>query len=31
MINNKENWEREEKIEKDHRKIEKMIPRKFLK
>jgi len=30
-INDKENWGREKEIEKDHRKIEKMVPRKFLK
>jgi len=30
-IDNKENWGREEEIEKDHRKIEEMVPRKFLK
>jgi len=30
-IDNKENWRREEKIKEDHRKIEKMVPRKFLK
>ena len=30
-VNNKENWEREEKVEADHRKIEKMVPKKFLK
>jgi len=29
-INDKENWGREEKIKKDHRKIEEMVPRKFL-
>jgi len=31
VIDNKEDWEREEEIEEDHRKIEKMVPRKFLK
>jgi len=31
VIDNKENWEREEEIEKDHRKIEEMVPKKFLK
>jgi len=30
-INNKEDWGREEKIEEDHRKIEELVPRKFLK
>ena len=30
-IDDKENWGKEEEIEKDHRKIEKIIPRKFLK
>jgi len=30
-VNNKENWEREEKVEADHRKIEKMVLKKFLK
>ena len=30
-IDNKEDWEREEEIKEDHRKIEKMVPRKFLK
>jgi len=30
-IDDKENWEREEEIEKDHRKIKEMVPRKFLK
>jgi len=30
-INNKEDWGREEEIEEDHRKIEEMVPRKFLK
>jgi len=30
-IDDKENWGREEKIEKDHRKIKEMVPRKFLK
>jgi len=31
VINNKEDWGREEEIEEDHRKIEEMIPKKFLK
>jgi len=31
VINNKEDWNREEEIEEDHRKIEKMVPKKFLK
>jgi len=30
-INNKEEWGREEKMEEDHRKIEELVPRKFLK
>jgi len=30
-INDKEDWRREEEIEKDHRKIEELVPRKFLK
>jgi len=30
-IDNKEDWERKEEIEEDHRKIEEMVPRKFLK
>jgi len=30
-INDKEDWEREEEIEEDHRKIEELVPRKFLK
>jgi len=30
-IDDKENWGREEEMEEDHRKIEKMVPRKFLK
>jgi len=31
IIDNKENWEREEKIKENHRKIEKLVFRKFLK
>ena len=31
VINNKEEWEREKEIEEDHRKIEELVPRKFLK
>jgi len=31
VIDDKEDWGREEEIEKDHRKIEKMVPGKFLK
>jgi len=31
MINNKENWGKEEEREEDHRKIEEMVPKKFLK
>jgi len=30
-IDNKENWGKEEEMEKDHRKIEEMVPKKFLK
>jgi len=30
-IDNKEDWEKEEEMEEDHRKIEEMVPRKFLK
>jgi len=30
-IDDKENWGKKEEIEKDHRKIEEMVPRKFLK
>ena len=30
-IDDKEDWEREEEIEEDHRKIEEMVPKKFLK
>ena len=29
-IDNKEDWGREEEIEEDHRKIEELVPRKFL-
>jgi len=29
-INDKENWRREEKIEEDHRKIEEIVPKRFL-
>jgi len=31
MINDKENWGKEEEREEDHRKIEEMVPKKFLK
>jgi len=31
VIDNKKDWGREEEIEEDHRKIEEMVPRKFLK
>jgi len=31
VIDNKEDWGREEEIEENHRKIEKMVPKKFLK
>jgi len=31
VMDDKEDWEREEEIEEDHRKIEEMVPRKFLK
>jgi len=30
-VDNKEDWRREEKVEADHRKIEEMVPQKFLK
>jgi len=30
-INDKKDWRREEEIEEDHRKIEELVPRKFLK
>ena len=30
-INNKKDWGREEKVEADYRKIEKMVPKRFLK
>ena len=30
-IDDKENWGREKEIEEDHRKIEKLVPKKFLK
>ena len=30
-VDEKEDWGREEEIEKDHRKIEALVPRKFLK
>ena len=31
MIDDKEDWGREEEIEEDHRKIKEMVPKKFLK
>ena len=31
VIDNKEEWGREEEMEEDHRKIEELVPRKFLK
>jgi len=31
VIDDKEDWEREEEMEEDHRKIEEMVPKKFLK
>jgi len=31
VIDNKEDWGRKEEIEEDHRKIEELVPRKFLK
>ena len=31
VINNKEEWRREEEMEENHRKIEELVPRKFLK
>jgi len=30
-VNNKEDWEKEEEVEVDHRKIKKIVPKKFLK
>ena len=30
-IDNKEDWEKEKEIEENHRKIEKMVPKRFLK
>jgi len=30
-INDKEDWGKEEKMEEDHRKIKKMVPKRFLK
>jgi len=30
-VDNKEDWEREKEIKIDHRKIEKIVPKKFLK
>ena len=30
-VDNKEDWEREEKVEVNHRKIEEIVPKKFLK
>ena len=30
VIDNKEDWGREKEIEEDHRKIEELVPRKFL-
>jgi len=30
VIDDKEDWEREKKIEADHRKIEEIVPQKFL-
>ena len=31
VIDDKEDWGREEEIEEDHRKIEEMVPERFLK
>ena len=31
VIDDKENWKKEEEMEEDHRKIEKMVPKRFLK
>jgi len=31
VIDDKEDWEKEKKIEKNYKKIKKMVPRKFLK
>jgi len=30
-IDNKEDWEKEKKIEEDHKKIKEMVPKRFLK
>jgi len=30
-VEDKENWRREEEIEADHKKIEEMVPQRFLK
>jgi len=30
-IEDKENWRRDEEVEEDHKKIEEMVPKKFLK
>jgi len=30
VIDNKEDWGKEEEIEEDHRKIEEMVPKRFL-
>ena len=31
VVDNKENWSREEEVEADHKKIEEMVPKRFLK
>jgi len=31
VIDDKEDWEKEEEMEEDYRKIEEMVPKKFLK
>ena len=31
VTDNKEDWKREKEVEADHRKIEKMVPKRFLK
>jgi len=31
VIEDKENWRRNEEVEKDHKKIKEMVPKKFLK
>jgi len=31
VINDKEDWEKKEEMEENHRKIEEMVPKRFLK